>query len=143
MITMRARSWVLLALLALVVAFAAGVRQGYSVNSKNLARLQELMSQKDAQNKATYALSLVEVANDKCNVSYLYPEVTSSNEATLEMLCDLPASREASLRREQGYVEVSVSSSSGRMSVWIKAAPNIAQLVSRTLTYITPHDDTR
>lgn len=123
MVKMKFQSWLLLAVLAILVAFAAGIRQGIAVEKKN-----------------SKAVNLFEVADKKCGVQYLLPDTIASDSETISIKCDVQASDTATMFTKGGYVLVDVASSSASMKVWVKAPPELQLLLQNTIKLINPHE---
>lgn len=135
MIKMKARSWILLFVLALVVAFAAGVRQGYIVAERNMQNRAMWSNQEGAVGNRT-PLSLPplrEVTNTQCGVTYLMPESIASASGLFDVRCDQSASDAAVLWPKSGYQTISLASPGGTMTFWIKSPAELMTLMTHTL----------
>lgn len=119
MAKMKLQSWLLLVTLAIIVAFAAGIRQGVNVEKKN--------------SKATH---YYEVADHKCGVRYLLPDTVTQNLEPISINCDTQASGSAAMLAKQGYTSMDVASSSGSMQVWVRAPQELILLLQSTIRLI-------
>lgn len=120
---MKLQSWLLLAVLAILVSFAAGIRQGISVEKKN-----------------SKAVRFYEVSDKKCGVRYLLPDTVTLDSETISINCDAQASGAATLLTQEGYTPVSVATSGGVMKVWMRAPQELQLLLQSTLKSINPHE---
>ncbi len=131
---MKPQSWLLLVLLAIVAAFAAGVRQGVHVERRNIAKEQQLRSQSvTILPSPTEPIEFKNVVDDKCNVRYLLPSSLASGSGMISINCDkLDASVSAKLE-QQGFTVVSIASAGAKLKMWIKAPKNLESLILRTI----------
>jgi len=113
---MKLQSWLLLAVLAILVAFAAGIRQGVSVEKKN-----------------GKILRLYETVDQKCGVQYLLPETVEPDPKVISIICEAQASGTAAMLTKEGYTPVSVATSGGVMKVWMRAPQELELLINRSM----------
>lgn len=123
MVKMKFQSWLLLAILAILVAFAAGIRQGVSVEKKN-----------------SKAVRFYEVSDKKCGVRYLLPDTVTLDSETISINCDVQASGAAAMLTKEGFSPVSVATSGGVMKVWMRAPQELGLLLQRTTKSINSHE---
>jgi hypothetical protein len=116
MVKMKLQSWLLLAVLAILVAFAAGIRQGIAVEKKN-----------------SKILRLYKTVDQKCRVQYLLPETVVPDSKVISINCDAQASGAAALLTQEGYTPVSVATSGGVMKVWMRAPQELDLLIQSTM----------
>lgn len=113
---MKLQSWLLLAILAILVAFAAGIRQGIAVEKKN-----------------SKVLRLYETVDQKCGVQYLLPETVAPDSKVVSINCEAQASGAAALLTKEGYTSVHVATSGGVMDVWMRTPQELELLIKRTM----------
>ena len=116
---MKLQSWLLLAVLAIIVAFAAGIRQGVAVEKKN-----------------SKVLRLYQTVDQKCGVQYLLPETVVPNSERISINCDAQASGAAAMLTKEGYTPVSVATSGGVMKVWMKAPQELELLIQSSMRVV-------
>lgn len=134
MIKMKLQSWLLLAVLAVVAAFAAGIRQGISVERRNILKEQNLRVQSVATTPSpTQPVDFKDMVDEKCNIRYLLPSNIASDSGTISINCDTPNSTTSAKLQEQGYMAVSVASKPAKLDMWIKAPKNLESLILRTI----------
>lgn len=133
---LKSQSWVLLVGLALIVAFAAGIRQGLLVEKENGRRHSVILKLTPSP---TPSFGYRVVQDERCGVSYLTPDYIASESSTTSITCDnTDGTRSADLAKE-GYIETPVYTD-GYLSqtVWIKTAKNLLDLVNRSIQMVTP-----
>ncbi len=131
---MKIQSWLLLALLAIVVAFAAGIRQGMSVERRNIAKVEQLRVQTPTTLPSpTQPIEFKNVVDDKCNVRYLLPSSLASASGVISINCDKLSSSASAELQEQGYSAVTVASGAANLDMWVKAPKHLETLLLRTI----------
>lgn len=133
---LKSQSWMLLVGLSLIVAFAAGIRQGLSVEKENGRRQNEILKLTPSP---TPSFGYRVVQDERCGVSYLRPEYITSDSSIISITCDnTDGTRSADLTKE-GYVETPVYKDGYlSQSVWIKTTENLLNLVNRSIQIDTP-----
>ena len=116
---MKLQSWLLLAILAILVSFAAGIRQGVNVEKKN--------------NKVVH---FYDATDRKCGVRYLLPDTVTLDSGTISINCEAQASGSATTLMKEGYTPVSVATSGGVMSVWMRAPQELELLIQSSMRVV-------
>ena len=116
---MKLQSWLLLAILAILVAFAAGIRQGIAVEKKN-----------------SMVVHFYEVADKKCGIQYLLPDTVVPESQVVSVNCDAQASGAAAMLTKNGYTPVTVATSGGVMKVWMRAPQELELLIQSSMRVV-------
>lgn len=119
MVKMKLQSWLFLVVLVILVSFAAGIRQGISVEKKN-----------------SKILRLNETVDQKCGVQYLLPETVPPDTTVVSLNCDTQASSAATMLTKEGYTPVSVATSGGVMKVWMRAPQELELLIQSSMKVV-------
>lgn len=133
----KTQSWMLLIILALIVAFAAGVRQGLSVEKENASRLANLLKLTPSP---LPSFGYHAVIDQYCGVSYMLPDYITSASAEIDSTCDnVDGTRSASLT-QNGYIQIPITNNWGYVvnDMWFRIPHNLVDLVKRTIQTISP-----
>lgn len=133
MVRMKFQSWLLLAVLAVVVSFAAGIRQGISVEKQN--GIQQRAQEAKVQPTPTPlpAAHFLEVVDTQCGVQYLLPDSVASGSGLVQINCKAQDSSIAAKLQKQGYQSVPIASDSATVDIWVKAPRELELLLQRTM----------
>jgi hypothetical protein len=130
---LKSQSWILLLGLALIVAFAAGIRQGSSVEKENVRRQNEILKLTPSP-EPSFKYHIIK--NERCGVTYLLPDHIASESSKVDIVCDdVEGTRSSSLVHD-GYTGIPVNGN--EQTIWVKVPQNLLELVTRSLRKIIP-----
>ena len=130
---MKFQSWLLLAVLAVIVSFAAGIRQGISVEKQNSIQQRAQGAKVQPISTSVPAADFLEVVDTQCGVQYLLPDSVASGSGLVQINCKAQDSSIAAKLQKQGYQSVSIASDSATVDIWVKAPRELELLLRRTM----------
>lgn len=137
---MKPQSWILLIVLATVVSFAAGLRQGVTVERRNITQQASLSKVVAPTTTPLVTQHFYQVFNDACGLQFVLPGNFSSDSAQLDVICAQQTSTTAAQLKENGYKRTAIASGAGELDVWIKSPPDLQLLIDQTIKVITPNE---
>lgn len=132
----KIQPWLLLYILGLLVAFAAGARQGGRVGRENTNKLERLVQDLKSTPVAvpTFPPTLFNVTGViPCGVRFLLPESVSTESAGILVHCEDNNLPEAEILQKDGYVRTPVPKSNPLMYVWIKSPPELKDSIEMSI----------